>query len=114
MKEHKEAIISSIIIAILTIIITSLTVEWRRIDNTVTQDQFTNMQEKMYEQIDNSNEKILNRAKQYTDDKIEGIKEFQTANYENLENIINANDDKFIVILKQINERLDRIDKRMQ
>jgi len=105
-KEGKNNIIAAMIAAVLSIIISSIVLNWNKIDDAVTHEQ-------MKTEIEKSGEDILERSRQYTDDKVDGINAYYESNFSHLEKIIRANNDKFELILQSIDDRLDRIDKRM-
>ena len=105
-KEGKNNILAAVIAAVLSIMVSSVVLDWNKIDDAVTHEE-------MKAEIEKSGEDILQRSRRYTEDKVDGVNAYYESNFKHLEKIINANNDKFELILKSIDDRLDRIDKRV-
>ena len=105
-KENSTTIWASIIVALATFALTSFFGSWNKLDDTLTQEQVT-------EQIEESGEEILMRSKQYTDIKFDAATETYDVTLNHIEQLIRANDEKFNMVMKALNERLDRLDQRL-
>ena len=106
LKENKTTIWTAILVALATFALTSFFGSWNKLDDTVTQEQIT-------EQIEKNGIDILARSKRYTDDRVNATKENYQTTLKHIEKLMKANDDRLAAILTQINDRLDRIDKRI-
>ena len=106
-KENRNNILAAIATALVTIFLTSFLLDWNKIDDAVTQ-------ETLKTEIEKSSEDVLQRSRRYTDDRVDGVNAYYESNFNHLEKIINANNEKFEMILKSIDNRLDRIDKRIE
>ena len=105
-RDNKATIWTAIIVAVLTFAIASFTNSWSKIDDTLTQEQVT-------EQIERNGEEILERSRRYTDDKVNAMTGTYEVHIENIEKLLQASDEKFETILHSIDNRLNRIDKRI-
>jgi len=106
-KEGKNNVLAAVIAAILSIMISSIVLDWNKIDDAVTHEELKT-------EMEQNGEDILERSRRYTDDKVNGLNAYYENSFQHIEKIINANNDKFELILKSIDDRLDRIDKRMK
>jgi membrane-associated HD superfamily phosphohydrolase len=106
-KENRNNILAAIATALVTIFLTSFLLDWNKIDDAVTQ-------EVLKTEIEKSSEDVLQRSRRYTDDRVDGVNAYYESNFKHLEKIINANNEKFEMILKSIDDRLDRIDQRIE
>ena len=105
-NDKKNILWSAAITVILTIILSSFMTSWSKLNNVVTKDV-------MIQQIQKSNEILLEESRKYTDDRFKSVLIYYNTNFEQLEKLMRANDAKSEVLLKSINERLDRINKRI-
>jgi type II secretory pathway pseudopilin PulG len=106
LKDNKATILTAIIVALATFALTNFFGNMNKLKDTLTQEQVT-------EQIEESGEDILSRSMRYTDDRVNATKENYQMTLKNIEKLMKANDDRLAAILTQINDRLDRIDKRI-
>ena len=104
-SSNKQTVYVAILVALLTYFISSFASGWNRVDDILTRDE-------VQEIVVDNGEDVLNRSRQYTDDRVDGISITYQVHIENIEKIIKAQNDKFEAILESINGRLDRIDKR--
>jgi mannitol-specific phosphotransferase system IIBC component len=105
-SNYKNNIWSAVIAAILSLMVSSIIVDWNKIGDSVTHEELKT-------EIESSSEDILERSRRYTDDKVNGLNDYYNNSFQHMEKIINANNEKFELILHSIDNRLDRIDKRI-
>ena len=106
LKENKATIYTAIIVAIVTFALTSFFGSMNKLDDAVTQ-------ERMIKYVDSKGEEILDRAKKYTDIQVDASHKYYESNIQHIEELLKSSDDKFETILNSIDERLNRIDKRI-
>lgn len=105
-SDIKGSIAAAVIAAVLSMFITSIVVDWNRIDDAVSQEE-------MQTEIEKTGEDILSRSRRYTDDKINSLSEYQDTKFYHIEKIIEEQNSKYLIFMEHISNRLDRIDKRM-
>ena len=106
-NDYKTTIVAGIIVAVLTVFATNFFTNWGKIDDTLTRDQ-------VQEMVDRKGEEILERSRRYTHDQVSGMRDTYEGHIENIEKIIKAQNEKFEAILNSIDDRLNRIDKRIE
>ena len=79
---------------------------YSRARSAITHDQAVEM-------IDIKGEEILDRAKKYTDIKVDAQAEVYEKSLKHLETLLQNNNEMMRTMMDNISERLDRIDKRM-
>ena len=105
-KENSTTIWASILVALVTFALTSFFGSWNKLDDTLTQEQVT-------AQIEESSEAVLERSRRYTDDKVDAMRGTYSISVEHIEKILDESNKRFEVLVESINDRLDRIDKRI-
>ena len=98
---NKYAIVSAIVVAIVSVIATSVIKDWRKLDDVVTQQM-----------LDEALMEVVTSANTYTDSRVDDVMAYQEAAFRHNEELREAADEKYLLILKSIDDRLDRIDKR--
>jgi hypothetical protein len=78
-----------------------------RLDDVMTKDEINSL-------VQQSMEEVLGRSKVYIDERMNENYRYYDTNFQHLEEIMKANNTKYEVILKSIDDRLDRIDKRIE
>ena len=90
---------AAIIVAVLSVILTTFYNNWNKMDDVVTQKD-------MMEYVAEQNVVVLEKSEEFTIIQIEAMKKAYNANILHLEKLIDTH-------FEVLNERLDRIDKRM-
>jgi len=100
---NRNTIIIAILAALVSVLATSFFTDWQRMDDVVTVTEMTR-----------AVEKAIIESNAYTDDRVQSLRDYQETSFEHLEKILQASENKYTIILESIDERLDRIDKRMK
>jgi len=106
LNNNKATVITAIIVAVITFALTSFFGSWNKLNDTLTQEQVT-------EQIEKSSESVLERSRRYTDDKVEAMRGTYTISIDHIEKLLDESNKRFEVLVESINDRLDRIDNRL-
>jgi hypothetical protein len=103
---NKTTIRAAVLASVASIALTYFVSSWSRFGDSPSRKEIT-------EQIDKKSDQILLQSKQYTDTKFEVATETYHITLEHIEALIKANDEKFNVVMEALNNRLDRLDQRL-
>jgi len=101
-EANKSMVWTAVITAVVSIGLTYTVSTWMRIDDTLAEKEIIKMLDE---------KSVADRA--YIDRRIDGVYIYYDNSFKHIEGIIEANDEKFALILESIDDRLDRIDKRI-